>query len=150
MQQSTSDYRHHFCQPFFCHHHDVFHTASDYQHHRYNFRQHPCQDAFPTPIHCHHTIVINNDHHHYHHLYHQPRFIAIINYHLLQPTLSSSARQVIIIIPIFSYRYSELFSGHMAKYAKYAYLGAYLGAHNMVKWGVPEKILQNAVQICWS
>jgi len=28
---------------------------------------------------------------------------------------------------------------------KYAYLGAYLGAPNMVKWGVPEKILQNAV-----
>ena len=34
----------------------------------------------------------------------------------------------------------------MAKYAKYAYLGAYLGARNMVKWGVPEKILQNVVQ----
>ena len=32
-----------------------------------------------------------------------------------------------------------------AKYAKYAYLGAYL-----VKWGVPEKILQNAVQTRWS
>ena len=28
-----------------------------------------------------------------------------------------------------------------AKYAKYSYLGAYLGARNMVKWGVPEKIL---------
>ena len=27
-----------------------------------------------------------------------------------------------------------------------AYLGAYLGAQNMVKWGVPEKILQNAVE----
>ena len=26
----------------------------------------------------------------------------------------------------------------------------YLGAPNMVKWGVPEKILQNAVQTCWS
>ena len=38
----------------------------------------------------------------------------------------------------------------MAKYAKYAYLGAYLGARNMVKWGVPEKILQNAVQTRWS
>ena len=31
-----------------------------------------------------------------------------------------------------------------------AYLGAYLGARNMVKWGVPEKILQNAVQTHWS
>ena len=36
------------------------------------------------------------------------------------------------------------------QYAKYAYLGAYLGARNMVKWGVPEKILQNAVQTRWS
>ena len=27
-----------------------------------------------------------------------------------------------------------------------AYLSTYLGAPNMVKWGVPEKILQNAVQ----
>ena len=39
---------------------------------------------------------------------------------------------------------------NMAKYAKYAYLGTYLGAQNMVKWGIPEKILQNAVQTCWS
>ena len=39
---------------------------------------------------------------------------------------------------------------NMAKYAKYAYLGAYLGARNMVKWGVPENILQNAVQTHWS
>ena len=31
-----------------------------------------------------------------------------------------------------------------------AYLGAYLGARNMVKWGVPEKILQNAVPTRWS
>ena len=31
---------------------------------------------------------------------------------------------------------------NMTKYAKYAYLGVYLGAPNMVKWGVPEKILQ--------
>ena len=31
-----------------------------------------------------------------------------------------------------------------------AYLGTYLGAPNMVKWGVPEKILQNAVQTRWS
>ena len=38
----------------------------------------------------------------------------------------------------------------MAKYAKYAYLGAHLGAQNMVKWGIPEKILQNAVQTRWS
>ena len=35
---------------------------------------------------------------------------------------------------------------NMPNMAKYAYLGAYLGARNMVKWGVPEKILQNAVQ----
>ena len=34
--------------------------------------------------------------------------------------------------------------------AKYACLGLYLGAPNMVKWGVPEKILQNAVQTRWS
>ena len=39
---------------------------------------------------------------------------------------------------------------NMAKYAKYAYLGTYLGAQNMVKWGIPEKILQNAVQTRWS
>ena len=39
---------------------------------------------------------------------------------------------------------------NMAKYAKYAYLGAHLGARNIVMWGVPEKILQNAVQTCWS
>ena len=31
-----------------------------------------------------------------------------------------------------------------------AYLGTYLGVPNMVKWGVPEKILQNAVQTRWS
>ena len=31
-----------------------------------------------------------------------------------------------------------------------AYLGTYLGAHNMVEWGIPEKILQNAVQTRWS
>ena len=31
-----------------------------------------------------------------------------------------------------------------------AYLGTYLGASTMVKWGVPEKILQNAVQTRWS
>ena len=30
--------------------------------------------------------------------------------------------------------------------AEYAFFGAYLAAPNMVKWGVPEKILQNAVQ----
>ena len=39
---------------------------------------------------------------------------------------------------------------NMAKYAKYAYLGTYLGAQNMVEWGIPEKILQNAVQTRWS
>ena len=57
------------------------------------------------------------------------------------------------------HRLDEIFSGkptwpycarpnmlNMAKYAKYAYLGA----RNMVKWGVPEKILQNAVQTRWS
>ena len=41
-----------------------------------------------------------------------------------------------------------------AKYAKYAYLDAYWGAHfgarKMVKWDIPEKILQNAVQTRWS
>ena len=36
------------------------------------------------------------------------------------------------------------------KYAKYAFLCAYLGAPNMVKWGVPEKILHNAVWTRWS
>ena len=39
---------------------------------------------------------------------------------------------------------------NMAKYAKYGSWGTYLGAPNMVKWGVPEKILQNAVQTRWS
>ena len=31
-----------------------------------------------------------------------------------------------------------------------AYLCAYLGTPNMVEWGVPEKILQNAVETRWS
>ena len=35
---------------------------------------------------------------------------------------------------------------HERSLAKYAYLGA----PNMVKWGLPEKILQNAVQAHWS
>ena len=35
---------------------------------------------------------------------------------------------------------------HARSLAKYAYLGA----PNMVKWGVPEKILQNVVQTRWS
>ena len=39
---------------------------------------------------------------------------------------------------------------HCVPEAKYAYLGAYFAAPNMVKWGVPEKILQNAVQTRWS
>ena len=34
-----------------------------------------------------------------------------------------------------------------SSFAKYAYLGAYLSAPNMVKWGIPEEILQNAVQM---
>ena len=38
--------------------------------------------------------------------------------------------------------------GHIWPYL--AYLGTYLGTPNMVKWGVPEKILQNAVQTGWS
>ena len=42
------------------------------------------------------------------------------------------------------------FSRLVAINVKYAYQGAYLGAPNMVKWGVPEKILQKAVQTCWS
>ena len=33
-----------------------------------------------------------------------------------------------------------------AKYAKYGNWGAYLGAPNMVKWGIPEKILQNKAE----
>ena len=33
-----------------------------------------------------------------------------------------------------------------AKYTKYNIWGAYLGTTNMVKWGVPEKILQNVGQ----
>ena len=45
---------------------------------------------------------------------------------------------------------SSNFLTNMAKYAKYAYLGTYMGAQNMVKWGIPEKILQNAVQTLWS
>ena len=39
---------------------------------------------------------------------------------------------------------------NMAKYAKYGIWGVYLGAPNMFKWGVPEKIMQNAVQRRWS
>ena len=35
------------------------------------------------------------------------------------------------------------------KYAKYGIWGAYLGVPNMVKQGVPEKILQSAVQKRW-
>ena len=34
--------------------------------------------------------------------------------------------------------------------AKYACLGVYSDARYMVKWGVPEKVLQNAVQTRWS
>ena len=33
-----------------------------------------------------------------------------------------------------------------AKYANYGIWGAYLSAQNMFKWGIPERILQNAVQ----
>ena len=29
------------------------------------------------------------------------------------------------------------------------YLGMYFSVPNVVKWGIPEKILQNAVQMCW-
>ena len=39
---------------------------------------------------------------------------------------------------------------NMAKYGQICIFGAYLGALDMVKWGVPEKILQNAVQTRWS
>ena len=35
---------------------------------------------------------------------------------------------------------------HCVPEAKYAYLGAYFAAPNMVKWGVPDKILQKEVQ----
>ena len=37
-----------------------------------------------------------------------------------------------------------------ANYTKNSIRGAYLGTPNMVNWGVPEKILQNAVQTHWS
>ena len=43
---------------------------------------------------------------------------------------------------------TDLMYGHIWPYL--AYLGTYLGAQNMVKWGIPEKILQNAVQTSWS
>ena len=33
-----------------------------------------------------------------------------------------------------------------AKYAKYAVWGAYLSTLHIIEWGIPEKILQNAVQ----
>ena len=35
------------------------------------------------------------------------------------------------------------------KYTKYSISGAYLSVLNMVEWGIPEKILQNAVQLRW-
>ena len=34
--------------------------------------------------------------------------------------------------------------------AEYGIWGAYWSALNMVKWGIPEDILHNAVQTCWS
>ena len=52
--------------------------------------------------------------------------------------------------------FCKIFSGtpHLTifgalKYAKYG-KKCIFGAPNMVKRGVPEKILQNAVQACWS
>ena len=39
--------------------------------------------------------------------------------------------------------------GTLSNKAKYAYLGAYLGYPNMVKWGIREKILQNVAQTHW-
>ena len=48
--------------------------------------------------------------------------------------------------PYFARPNIRLHMPNMAKYAKYAYLGV----RNMVTWGVPEKILQNAVQTHWS
>ena len=42
------------------------------------------------------------------------------------------------------------FSRLVAINVKYAYQGAYLGAPNMVKWGVLEKNLQNVAQTCCS
>ena len=48
--------------------------------------------------------------------------------------------------------YSTIFSA--LKYAPrrlyLAYLGAHLSGPHIVKWGIPEKILQNAVQTRWS
>ena len=43
--------------------------------------------------------------------------------------------------------WSELMTGGSYWYAYLAYFGAYLGAQNMVKWGVPEKVLQNALTL---
>ena len=48
---------------------------------------------------------------------------------------------------------SAMPSNTAPKYAKYGQIcifSAYLGAPNMVKFGVPEKILQNAVKTRWS
>ena len=38
------------------------------------------------------------------------------------------------------------YSPKYAKYGQICIFGTYFGATNMVQWGVPEKILQNAVQ----
>ena len=38
---------------------------------------------------------------------------------------------------------------NMTKYAKYCIWHAYLGKPNIVKWGIPEKIVQNAAQKHW-
>ena len=50
------------------------------------------------------------------------------------PKYASQIRQICQIQPIM---------------AKYGIWRAYLGEPNMVKWGIPEKILQNAVQTRW-
>ena len=57
------------------------------------------------------------------------------------------------VVTLFPSLPSALWTQHgyiMQIWPYLAYLGAYLGATNMVKWGIPEKILQSAVQTRWS
>ena len=62
-----------------------------------------------------------------------------------------AAKQLVAQIDISQKKFYILFiKVDTPKYAKYAYLGTYLGSQNMVEWGIPEKILQNAVQTRWS
>ena len=63
----------------------------------------------------------------------------------VKPSLQKTRR-----LNIIQYSNTRSNMPNMAKYAKYPFFGAYLGASNMVKWSVPEKILRNAVQTHWS